>query len=448
MPFAIGLKTTCLTILMVGSCLETAALWCERQHLMDPTLMNVKFNDLRSIRYKCSLIDSQFLHVILKYSIPFVIVFLFKPIVRLFNTNVKFYVFIFICIRIIPFYFPEYYRIFITESHYKFNVLSFREFVNDFVYLAFVDMVLAAIISAIASMFVDLQNAKKHSSRFVAESNSVEDEIELDMSSSASLSDVNLASESAVMPNHECFTDKLMLPIIMFFVIIVVGLAREDFTGQMNFEYRLLLRYDQTIFNKSVEFLSENNIDLFSKRVKYGISKCTLHTDIKQIGIIHPKVIFSINNFYYTRPEEALELGPLVHSMLQSKDNLLFFFLTCFRVLLFCVLVFSVVNTGFDEFLYKSTPVTLSVLFVAYSMFLSVDTIVKVFTNLVTREMTVSHDCYALTMGFNVGKTIEKLYKADANYYTPTSFYKVLYISKPTYFDHIQKIQKCMKSKV
>ena len=76
------------------------------------------------------------------------------------------------------------------------------------------------------------------------------------------------------------------------------------------------------------------------------------------------------------------------------------------------------------------------------------NTLVKVFINAIMRDLNVAHDCYPLTMGFNIGKIIENLYKADANYYTPTSFYKVLYLSKPTYFDHWEKIQRCIKTKV
>ena len=448
MPFVLGLKTMCLTFLMVGSCLETAALWCERQHLMDPTLLNVKYNDLRSIRYNCSLLDFQFIRVILKYSIPFAIIFLFKPIVKVFNTSLKFFVFIFISIRIVPFFIPEYYRIFVTESYYKFNVLPKKDFINDFTYLAFVDMIIAIVLIFIASIFIDIQNSKKRGNKFVAESNDVEDEIDLNISSSGELYDVNLASESAVMPYNECLSEKLILPIALFFSIIILCIMRQSFLNEMNFDYVKLLKSNETIFNKSVEFLSENNVDLFSKRVRYGISKSTLHTDIRLIGLIHPHMIFSVNNFYYTRPDEALELGPLVHSMLQSKDNLVIFVLNCFRVLLFCVLVFSVLNSGFDEFIYKTTSIPVSILFVSYAMYVPVDTLVKVFINAIMRDVNVAHDCYPLTMGFNIGKIIENLYKADANYYTPTSFYKVLYLSKPTYFDHWKKIQRCIKTKV
>lgn len=447
MRIEIGLKTLCLTTLMFGCVLETSALWCERKYLTSPRAKESKYADVKSIRYNCMLLDYQFLRVILKYLLPFVSIFLFKPVVKIFNTNVKFFVFSFVILRVIPYIVPEYYKIFVTDTDFRFNVLEKSEFFKDFVYFAFVDVILLGILCIVESMFMESPGGKRQD-KFVADSGNINDDIDIEMSSSGNLSDVNFASGSAVISYNECFTDKYILPIIMLFACIVILLLRQNFLSHFDSENKFLLRYDQTIFNKSVEFLSENNVDLFSKRVKYGVSKSTLHTGIKQVGIIHPTIVFSLNNFYYTTPEEALELGPLVHSMLQSKDNLVKFSLDVVRITLFCIILFGVLKVGFNEFVYKSTPAQTSSLFISFSIFLTVDTVLKVFTNTLSRNMSASHDCYALTMGFNIGKTLEKLSKADAKYYTPSYFYKVLYISEPTIGDHLETIKKCVKGKI
>lgn len=439
----VKLKSLCLLILMFGCLTETYALGYERVHLNNLANGDPKRTDLRSIQYNSSLLDYRFIYITLKYLLPFLTVFLFKPISKIFNSNLKFGIFAFLILRVIPELCSEYYKTFFVEANFKFNVLTRSEFFIDYISIFIVDGVITVIIIQVSTLFTEISAGRRSNSRFFSDSPNETNETNINFSGPAELDDVNLASEGATISYSDCTGEKIYYPITLFVLLIACHILRATFFSEWNNSYRCIVNYSQTPFNQSIHFLSANNIELFKKRVKYSVSKSTLHSEIKIAGVLHPDAIISVNNFYYTTPVESLYLGPIVQSMVESYDNLIMFFVDVCRYISFCIIVFGVIRMGFEEFLYKSTPVHCVMLFISYCLFLTVDTYFKIFSNSINRSLTLSHDCAAVTMGFQILVPFQKLYTADARDYIPSIPFKLLYDAAPALSDHVARVATC-----
>lgn len=424
--------------------METYVLYYERKHLESSQFKDPKRTDIRSIQYNYALLNYRFIYASLKYFLPFMTIFLFKPLSKFFNTNLKFGIYAFFIIRVIPQLFSEYYRIFHTETIFKFNVYSKREFFIDFTIVCSVDAIILAILVHISTLFTDITNGRKGNGKFFSESVNEEVDVNYDLSGPENLADVNLASEGAVIQNSDCSGDKLHMPLTLLIALIALHILRSGFSDQYNPNYRNVVAEPFHPFNESIHYLSANNVDLFKKRVRYSFSKSTLHSEIKLSGLIHPKVIFSVNNFFYIQTLESLYLGPIIHSLVESYDKIILFLVDISRYIAFCIILFGVLRLGFEEFIYRSTPVHTVVLFISFCIFITIDSFFCIFSNAIARILTLSHDCAAVTMGFQIMATLQKLYTADAKVFSPSIPFKLLFMNEPTLADHVAHIATCV----
>lgn len=439
----VRLKTLILTMILMGCTIEMGTLWFEKTELKNVVKSDSSRIDIQSAKYTLSKVNGQQITSLLKYSITFIFVYFFRPITRYFKGKYVFTAVLFFVYRFVIAFISQYYQIFVTDQIFKFNIFKIEDFFINFVIFLLIDGCLYVAFIKFSSLF----NQNKAINKFVADKPDVDEPLAISGETLDNLGEIGIgSSDSSDKEESNVFQRPHWgFPLATFIILSILVFIRTISVQYIQNDYLYYIPSEKITFNESVAAFTLTDAPYFQKHVRYGVSKKTLHSEMKTVGLFKPILIFSMNNFYYATPYEISALGPVARSMLESHDNMIQLCLNISRALIYSVLLYGICKAGIDDFVTRSTNDTVVKLFLAGVIYLTVGAVFTVFVNGVRVNAALRHECASFKVGFPISAVMTKLARRDLMEYTPTPAYRLMYVDVPTPEDRSNYATICKK---
>lgn len=384
----------------------------------------------RSLSYSSDKVLNNIIKTVLEYGLVIIITLFYRRLHSFISNDLVLAVFLFVVLHVSNLLIVGVYDNFFIEKKYGFSESGVWLFLVCFITKVFLDLALFGVVIAVSLCYQT--DTKVHGCNSGLENviSEVSEEDIFPVKELMNSVELEYATSYKTMPFLDNDTMvSFFFPFIMFILLTSLLFIRNIIDCELLCDRNILSSLREYI-DSSSSVQKFNYILEMSDEIFNFSSKSNKHIEIYSYGIFKKEGFIS-STVFSEFPSEITDMYiDLMYSLMSSSYNLVELSINILKIFTFCLLLLFFTHYKYHEMLKCKESSVISLLFIAYVVYLPLGKIENILLNPVLRRVNMGYECNSFSRFPNITEVIKGIDEYNLQLHNPSMLYRNLYTSK------------------